>query len=182
MKATKLRWKLGLVLASMLLATTFVLSGCAAEEEKPTLKFVDTQYETQWLMNAVAEIVLGEGYGYPVEAVQTTVSVGMASLSKGDIEVWLDLWEWYFLTWWEPAMANGEIETLGVSMDSAPSFWIIPQWVHEEYGINTVFDLKEHWELFQDPEDPSKGLFINCPIGWNCQQINTVKLEGYGLT
>ena len=42
--------------------------------------------------------------------------------------------------------------------------------------------MKEHWELFPDPEDPSKGLFVNCPIGWNCQLINRVKMEAYGLT
>ena len=66
-------------------------------------------------------------------------------------------------------------------MEPAPSFWTIPQWVHEEYNINTVEDMKKHWELFKDPEDPTKGLFINCPIGWNCQMVNQIKLEAYGL-
>ena len=67
-------------------------------------------------------------------------------------------------------------------MEPCPSFWTIPQWVHEEYNINTVADMKEHWELFKDPEDPTKGLFVNCPIGWQCQQINGIKLEAYGLS
>ena len=39
-----------------------------------------------------------------------------------------------------------------------------------------------HWELFQDPQDPSKGVFTNCPIGQQCADINRVKLEAYGLT
>jgi len=94
----------------------------------------------------------------------------------------LDLWYWYYLTWYEPAIANGEIENLGISMEPAPSFWVIPQWVAEEYNIKTVFDMKEHWELFKDPEDPTKGLFINCPIGWQCQRTNSIKMEAYGLT
>jgi len=46
----------------------------------------------------------------------------------------------------------------------------------------TVFVMKEHWELFKDPEDRTKGLFVNCPIGWQCQMINSIKLEAYGLT
>ncbi len=51
----------------------------------------------------------------------------------------------------------------------------------EEYGIETVFDMEAHWLEFQDPEDPSKGVFYNCIIGWQCADINAVKLEAYGL-
>ncbi len=133
-------------------------------------------------MNGVAKIIIEEGYGYPVETIEVSVPVAQVSLSKGDIHVWLDLWSSYYLTWYEPAIAAGEIENLGISMEPAPSFWTIPQWVAEEYNIKTVFDMKEHWELFKDPEDPNKGLFINCPIGWQCQMINRIKLEAYGLT
>ena len=42
--------------------------------------------------------------------------------------------------------------------------------------------MKEHWELVKDPEDPTKGVFINSVIGWACTEINWVKLEAYGLT
>ena len=68
-----------------------------------------------------------------------------------------------------------------MTYESGPQFWIIPQWVHEEYNINTVEDIKEHWELFKDPEDPTKGAFINSMMGWKCTEINDVKFEAYGL-
>ena len=51
----------------------------------------------------------------------------------------------------------------------------------EQYGIETVFDMKEHWQLFHDPQDPSKGVFYSCDIGSQCTEINRVKLEAYGL-
>jgi len=160
-----------------------LVMGCGeAVEEKPTIKFSDTWYESVWLANAIAGFILENGYGYPVETVEASVPVAQTSLSKGDIHVWLDCWWWYYLEWFNPAIANGEIENLAPTMDPAPSFWTIPQWVHEEYDINTVEDMKEHWELFQDPEDTTKGLFINCPIGWQCQMVNAIKLEAYGLT
>ena len=41
--------------------------------------------------------------------------------------------------------------------------------------------MKDHWELVKDVEDPDKGAFINCIIGWQCAAINEVKLEAYGL-
>jgi len=35
--------------------------------------------------------------------------------------------------------------------------------------------------VVQDPEDSSKGTFINCIIGWQCAEINRAKLDSYGL-
>jgi len=187
MKSIKFQWKRWLLLFTALVMTATLFVGCGEavekeKEEKPTIIFTDTQYETPWIANALAKFILEEGYGYPVETVEVTVAVAQLSLSKGDIHVWLDCWWWYYLGWYDEAIANGEIENIQITMEPCPSFWTIPQWVHEEYNIKTVEDMKEHWELFKDPEDPSKGLFINCPIGWQCQRINSVKMEAYGLT
>jgi len=44
-----------------------------------------------------------------------------------------------------------------------------------------VFDLPRYKHLFTDPEEPSKGRFLNCIQGWACETINTVKLRAYGL-
>ncbi len=185
MKLIKFKWVRWLLVFSTLLLVAPLVAGCgggAAVEEKPTLKFSDTWYEGVWIPNAIASFILEEGYGYPpIETIEMSVAVAQVSLVKGDIDVWLDIWWWYYLTWYDPAIADGEIENLGPTIDPAPSFWVIPQWVHEEYNINTVEDMKDNWELFKDPEDPTKGLFINCPIGWSCQMINQVKLEAYGL-
>ena len=65
--------------------------------------------------------------------------------------------------------------------EGGPQFFVIPQWIAEQYDIKTVFDMKDHWELFTDPQDPSKGAFYNCISGWQCAEINKVKLEAYGL-
>lgn len=189
----KSHWKRWLVVPVALVLALSLIGGCQtaaevddgepeAEPEDITIKLADTEYEAAWLMNALADFILGNGYGYTVEAVSLGVPVAQVSLSKGDIDAWLDCWWWYYLEWYNPAIENEEIENLGRSMEPAPSFWVIPEYTHEQLGIESVFDLKDHWEAFKDPEDPSKGLFINCPIGWQCQQINQIKLEAYGLT
>ncbi|MCY7264904.1 glycine betaine ABC transporter substrate-binding protein, partial [Pseudomonas protegens] len=36
-------------------------------------------------------------------------------------------------------------------------------------------------ELFRDPEEPTKGRFLNCPSGWTCEGVNTAKLQAYKL-
>ena len=175
-----------LAMTAMVMLATLLLGACTGETEestvpKPTIKLSNTEYETVWLANALAEFILEYGYGYPVEDVSMGVPISQVSLMQGDIDAWLDAWWWYYLEWYEPAIADGKIENLGPIMEPAPSFWVIPQWVHDEYGIDSVFDLADNWELFKDPEDKSKGLFVNCPIGWQCQMVNTVKLEAYGL-
>ena len=45
----------------------------------------------------------------------------------------------------------------------------------------SVADMPDYWELFQDPEDPSKGRFYNCIPGWACEETNSMKFDAYGL-
>jgi len=154
----------------------------APSPEKPTILFGDAQFESIWINNAIAEYIVKYGYGYPAESVQMTTVVWQVALPKGDIHVQLELWKQNLQDWFNEQIAKGTIEELGMTYEGGPQFFIIPQWVHEKYNINTIFDMKDHWELFQDPEDPSKGAFYNCIIGWQCAAINEVKLEAYGLT
>jgi len=105
----------------------------------------------------------------------------MLSLPKGDMHVDLELWKQNVIDWFNEETAKGRIVELGMTYEGGPQFFITPQWVHEQYNINTVEDMKEHWELVKDPEDPTKGVFINSVIGWACTAINWVKFEAYGL-
>lgn len=48
-------------------------------------------------------------------------------------------------------------------------------------GLKSVFDMPKYWELFKDPEEPSKGRFYNSIPGWTVTKINDEKLKAYGL-
>lgn len=75
--------------------------------------------------------------------------------------------------------------------DDAIQAWYVPRYVIEgdaERGIEalapdlrSVEDIGRYAELFRDPEQPDRGRFHNCIIGWQCELINTVKLHAYGL-
>lgn len=184
MKSIKFPYKRWLLLFTALVMTVTLIAGCgpAAEEEKPTIKFADAQFESLWINNAIAKFIIEEGYGYPVETIVCTTPVWMLSLPTGDMHVDLELWKQNVIDWFNEETAAGRLVELGMTYEGGPQFWIIPQWVHEEYNINTLEDMKEHWEVFKDPEDPTKGVFINSVIGWACTEINWVKLEAYGLT
>ena len=184
MKSIKFPYKRWLLLFVALLMTATLVAGCgpAAEEEKPTIIFADSQWESLWICNAIAKFIIEEGYGYPVEIITMTTAVWQVSLPKGDVHVHLEMWKQNIMDWFNEETAAGRIVELGMTYEGGPQFWIIPQWVHEQYNINTILDMKDHWELFKDPADATKGVFVNSLIGWACTVINVVKMEAYGLT
>lgn len=149
--------------------------------QKPTIKIHDGQWDSIRINNAIAEFIIEKGYGYPVETVVQTTQVMQMSIQKGEIDLVMEIWSLLY-DWRDEQIEEGNIVDIGMTVEAGPEFFIIPQWVAEQYNIKTVFDMKDHWQLFKDPENPSKGLFYNGIIGWAATKINVVKLEAYGLT
>ncbi|MEE9199444.1 MAG: glycine betaine ABC transporter substrate-binding protein [Dehalococcoidia bacterium] len=170
---------MGAALALFLLA--LLTTGCGGS--KPVIRFhVWEGTGSHWLNNAIAGFIIEKGYGYPVEVVVETTPVLLEALPKGEVDLNLEGWQQNIPDWYNEQIEKGNIVNLGMTFEGGPQFFMIPRWVAEEYNIKTVFDMDNHWELFQDPQDPSKGVFYNCTIGTQCAEINRVKLEAYGLT
>lgn len=178
-KGLRLSLLLAALVAGALVIAVLVLIG---RGEKPTVRLYGGQWESLWVNNAIAEFIIEEGYGYPVETVESTGLVMQTSMSSGEIDLNMEMWQQNWIDWYNEQIEKANIVNLGMIVEAGPQFFIIPKWVAEQYHIKTVFDMKDHWELFGDPEDPSKGVFYNGIIGWACTEINVVKLEAYGLT
>ncbi len=181
MHSIKSHWKRALFLLTALMLVVTASVGCG-EEEKPTIIIGDTQFESLWINNAIAQYIIENGYGYPVETTVMTTPIAQTSLAQGDIDIWMEMWQQNWEDMYTEEMAAGTIENVGAIYEGGPQFFMVPQWVADEYNIKTVFDMKDHWELFEDPADPGKGNFLNCIIGWQCEAINDVKIEAYGLS
>ena len=178
MSSRRTRWLMLLVAAVM---TVTLFAGCAGEEEKVNITFYDGSWGSLWLSNGIAMIIMTEGYGYPCEEVTVSTDVMNATFPKGDLLINMEIWPQNNPEWWEEHTSSGALVEMGIALEGGPQFWCIPQWMHDDYGITTVFDMKDHWEKFKDIEDPTKGSFINCKVGWNCERINRMKFEAYGL-
>ncbi len=168
---------LGIVL--FLLTLVLLAAGCGGQ--KPVIKIHDGEFRSNSLNNAIAEFVIVEGYGYPVETVVLTTIALQEAMQTGDIDLRMEGWQQNYIDWYDDQVQRGNIVNLGMTYEGGPQFFVIPTWVAEQYNIRTIFDMKEHWELFKDPDDPSKGVIYNCLVGWQCAEINKVKLEAYGL-
>ena len=176
------RFKPWLLAPMALLAVAFLAAACSSEPDvKPTIKFADTQFESLWINNALAKFIIEEGYGYPVETVEMSSPIMQVSVANGDIDVMMELWHQNWIDNYNEETAKGNIINAGMTYEGGPQFFVIPKATAEKYNIKTVDDMKKHWELVKDPEDPSKGEFHNCPIGWQCSEINRAKFAAYGL-
>jgi glycine betaine/proline transport system substrate-binding protein len=158
-----------------------ILAPACVEQEKPTIRLADTQWESLWINNAIATFLIKEGYGYPVESERMTSDIFQEWLPAGLVDIHLEGWEHNSIGWYTDQIGRGNIENLGPIYEGGPQFFIVPAWLHRQHGINTVFDMAQRWEIFRDPDDPTKGAFINCIVAWKCSEINAVKLEAYGL-
>ncbi len=158
---------------------------------KPTIRLADALWESLWINNAIAEFIITHGYGYPVEQVSSSFIISRQSLANGDVDILMEMWQQNWLDYYTEQTDAGNIVNLGPTFQDGGQFFAIPRWMHEQYGITTIEDMKGEvivdgnptpvWELFKDPEDPAKGLFVNCVVGWVCQEINDAKLAAYGL-
>ena len=162
-----------------------------SDEDKEPIVFGDTQFQTLWINNAIAQFIIENGYGYPVDIAIISTPIFMQSIRNGDIDVHLELWRFNDMDWYEDATESGDMIDVGPIYDRATQGWYVPRYVIEGCDdreiepmapdLESVFDLADYWEVFRDPEDPSKGVFLNSIFEWDCTEINDIKLEVYGL-
>ena len=179
------------VLGALLLLIPF--AGCAAEApEKEPIVFADGGWDSIQVHNRIADFILVHGYGYPPSEYIPGETIALwAGLSRGDIDVDMECWVENQQEAYDKSIAAGEVVDLGDNFLDNWQGWLVPTYVIKgdaSRGIEamapdlkSIDDLPQYWEVFKDPEDPTKGRFVNSVPGWESTGINTQKLEVYGL-
>lgn len=152
--------------------------------------FADYDWDSAQALNYVVRTILEEGYGYETDAVFGQTIPLFQGLMSDDIQVSMEIWVDQ-QDGWEPALEEGQLHDLGPSFGESIQGWFVPTYViegDEERDIEPmapdlshVDDLPDYWELFEDPEDDSKGRFMDCIAGWECERVNEAKFLSYGL-
>ena len=187
--------KVLLALLVMILTVSVIMAGCAGKEEaKPTIKISELNWGSARFQSEMAKIIIEEGYGYPVELVPGITIPLFQGLRTGDLDVYLEGWLQNQQEAVDKALADGDIVMLGIlNNDNWQSGFVVPTYVIEgdtERGIEPmapnlkrVFDLDqpECKELFKNPENPSKGMLMNGPPGWECEIVTVEQVVAYGL-
>jgi len=179
------------VLGALLLLIPF--AGCAAEAPgKEPIVFADLGWDSAQVHNRIATFILENGYGYPKSEMVPGETIPLfAGLSRGDIDVSMEIWVANQQEAYDKSIAAGDVVDLGDNFWDNWQGWLVPTYVIKgdpargiepmAPDLKTIDDLPKYWELFKDPEDPTKGVFYSCIAGWECEKINEEKFKVYGL-
>ncbi len=187
--------RFGLVLGAALSAVAVisasdaVAAGC--DVDRPIV-FAGLDWDSNAFHTAVARFILEQGYGCETDVIPGSTIPLLTGLARGDIDVMMEIWRDNVTEAWTKAVAAGKVIDLGVNYPDAVQGWYVPRYVREgdkergiaatAPGLTHVKDLPKYKALFRDPEEPDKGRFYNCILGWSCEVVNTKKLAVYNLT
>lgn len=155
------------------------------------IKFAEIGWDSGKFFTEVARYVLEKGYDCTTETVNGSNSITLGAVATNDLQVFVEYWNGRTAAV-ETAAKEGKVKVVGdlVKGGSVEGFYV-PAYVVQgdpKRGIKAVApDLKSVSQLpgyskfFADPEDPTKGSVLNCPIGWQCESDNTQKLKAYKL-
>jgi len=177
------------LLAALTSRISFAANNVNCPYPKPVI-FAGLNWESGMFTTEVLRYVLEKGYGCQTDALPGNTITMENALRHNDIQVSAEQWAGRSPIWRE-AEKTGEVFSVGETVQGATEGWWVPEYVVKgdpEHGIEpmapelkSVADLPRYKTLFSDPEEPSKGRFLNCPSGWTCELVNSQKLKAYAL-
>lgn len=180
--------KLKNLLGGSLLALAVLAQPTRAAEP---IHFGDITWESGSFITEVLRLIVEKGYGLPTDTLPgSTVSLE-AALAKNDIQVIGEEWAGRSPAWVK-AESEGKVFGLGDTVKGATEGWWVPEFVIKGDAargikplapdLKSVADLPRYKDVFRDPEDPTRGRFLNSPTGWTSEIVNSQKIKAYGLT
>lgn len=157
-----------------------------------TVKFAGISWESGAFITQVMMKILEAGYDCQVDSIPGNSITLEQAVANDDVQIFAEEWLGRSDVW-NKAVDQGKAVAVGKTFVGASEGWFVPDYVIKgdpKRGIEPMApDLKsvtqlsdpKYVELFTDPEEPSKGRFLNCPSGWTCEGISTAKLEAYQL-
>ncbi len=174
---------------SLIIVVLVAFLGLAALASNPgraeaacNVRIGDLNWDSANFHDQVTAFILKHGYGCRVTLIYGGTLPIMTAHYEGKNDLIMELWYDNVKDQYDPAMKSGKVKQVGVNTPDSVQGWYIPRFVQKANpGLKSVYDLPKYKHLFKDPEDPSKGRFVNCIPGWSCEVINTVKMRAYGM-
>jgi glycine betaine/proline transport system substrate-binding protein len=170
------------MILSLALATGVTFASFSANAAC-NVKVGDFDWDSANIHAAIGSYIMQHGYDCNVEVTKGSTNPILAALIDGQLDIIFEHWTDNNVLLIDPLVASGLLVDLGINTPASEQAFFVDRTTSEAYGITDVQDLKKPgiWELFKDPENPSKGRITSCISGWSCYTVNQVKLLEYGL-
>lgn len=189
-KSRLMKKSLLLVIMAMLVMVTACSRG-GDENAKPTINLADGTWDSVKFHTAVAQFIIENGYDYPTRLVPGSTPAILTGIQRGDIDVYMENWTDNLGEEYPKMIKKGDMIELGVNFDDNAQGWYVPTYVIEgdpernikpmAPDLKSVSDLPKYWEIFKDPENPSKGRIYGGIAGWEVDETLSVKMKTFEL-
>lgn len=162
----------------------------AATWDQPIV-FGDFNWDSALFHNRVAQYIVENGYGYETDTLAATTAPMLQGMKDDQVHVVTEMWIENLPDSYHEDVEAGEYVDLGANYSESIQGWFVPTYViegDEERGIEpmapdlqSVEDLPQYAEVFNDPEDPGKGRIYHGVGGWEATEISQAKVDAYGL-
>ncbi|WP_019416229.1 ABC transporter substrate-binding protein [Paenisporosarcina sp. TG20] len=179
-----------LMIAAMLILVTACGNG-EDENANPTIRLADGTWDSVKFHTAVAQFIIENGYDHPTRLIPGSTPAILTGIENGDIDVYMENWTDNLGEQYPEMIEKGDMIELGVNFDDNAQGWYVPTYVIEGDAerniepiapdLKSVSDLPKYWEIFKDPEDPSKGRIYGGIAGWEVDETLSVKMETFEL-
>lgn len=173
---------IGLALGGFLTVPAMAQGGDCGTDR--TIDIAEMSWPSAAAAARIHAFVLEHGYGCEVGLLPLETQTALSAMTaRGVPAVAPEFWPNASKEAWEKALAEGSVVNLGPAItEGIVQGWYVPTFVVEANpGLRSVEDLPEYAELFEDPEDPSKGRFVSCPPGWACEVMDANFFKAYEL-
>lgn len=153
--------------------------------------FGDFNWDSAIFHNRVAQFIVENGYGYDTDTIAASTNPMLQGMRDNDVHAVTEMWVENLPESYHQDVEDGVFIDLGANYSESIQGWFVPTYViegDEERGIEpmapdlqSVDDLPQYWEVFQDDEDPSKGRIYHGVGGWEATEISKTKATVYGL-
>lgn len=190
--------KIRFVIILMFSAMLIMAAGCRTEtveednNDKEKIIFAGLNWDSALINNEIARFIIENGYGYETDFIPGETIPLFIGLGNGDVDVNMECWVENQQEAYDQGIESGDIIDLGTNFNDNVQGMFVPTYMIKgdpDRGIEpmtpdlkTIEDLPQYWEIFRDPEVPSKGRFYGGVPGWEADKIITEKFETYGLS
>lgn len=179
------------MLGLFIVITIYSMTGqTTAQETKGTISFADPQWDSIEVHNHIARFILENGYNYDTESKSGSTAATFTDFTEGNIDVTMEVWPNNYRDAYEEAKEDESIDILETNFTGEQGFFVPTYMIEGDDerdiepmtpDLESVDDLPEYKDVFEDPEDPDKGRLIGGYSEAEAADITEQKVETYGL-